>query len=507
MSRKIDFLRIPNSPSDSSAGEDIRRSRSRSKTRVRLDDEAPSNSIITKKAKGDKERKKEKALKKLQKKSEDSSQLQKETLTKDVSVICENISQTVRHIKKEVPDHELVPPPLPFDDVDMTSGPWTEASSKTSKKRRAASPDQVEASSLQEIRDITSAIRGIVLNEGYKVTKWLAEKILNQCSKYEKVLHKMAAENCWLKGKLEATENNKEVLNATCSNLCAQVESISDSLKQQSLDPSPLRSDFEFTSSANKTNRANTSNAPRSYALIVRGDKETLTTDEIKRRMAEGVKDVNVRVRSLRPIRSGGVVVETASGQERELLVNHQSFTEAGLRVVEPRKVRPRVVVYGVPNGLNDDELIKGICEKSLVGLPGMNAPENIKVVKRIPKRDQRSSNVILELPPSCNRKILQDGRVFVGWTSFKTATWEYVPRCYRCLAYGHIAKACDKEQLCLKCCKPGHLAVTCEAPDECGNCRIRKWPSNHAVTSPMCPLYLARLQWLRSRTAQSDNE
>ena len=497
---------------ESSAAEDERRSRSRSKTRTRDDDDAALGP--SKKSKS--ERKKEKALRKAKKRECEATNMtentemlspQKPTI-KEISVICENLSQPIRPIKREaVESHETqVDNPSSHDVELMSPEPWTEVTGMA-KKRRAASPLETDTSYLQEVRDITAAVRGVVLNEGYKVTKWLAEKILNQCGKYEKVLQKMAAENIWLRSKLEAAEENKTMLDATCKKLCAEVTSIKDSLKHPPPQYPPALGPTFPSPDPSAFNRFSTPSTPRSYALIVKGDKEALTTDEIKRRMAEGVTDVNVRVRSVRPMRSGGVVVEMASCQERELLRKHQSFTDAGLKVVEPKKFNPRVVIYDVPTEMKDDVIIRGLCQKNLAGFPRADELQGIKVIKRLVKKEQSLSNVIVDLPPACCRKILQDGRAFVGWSSYKVASWEYVPRCYKCHAYGHMAKDCQKEQLCWKCCNPGHLAITCTAQEDCGNCRERKWPSNHQVSSSTCPVYLARLQWLRSKTVQLDHE
>ncbi|OXU25426.1 hypothetical protein TSAR_012353 [Trichomalopsis sarcophagae] len=81
----------------------------------------------------------------------------------------------------------------------------------------------------------------------------------------------------------------------------------------------------------------------KSYALIVKGDKEKLTSMEIKRRIEESVgEEMTVKVKGMRLMKDGGVVVEAATDEDRQPLAQCP-LRDAGLRTTAPRWFDPRV--------------------------------------------------------------------------------------------------------------------------------------------------------------------
>ncbi len=210
-------------------------------------------------------------------------------------------------------------------------------------------------------------------------------------------------------------------------------------------------------------------------------------------------EDVNVKVRTIRPARGGGVVVETASDRLRKALSRCAGLVEAGLRAVEPKVMDPRVIVYSVPNEMTNEHLLRGMYEKSLREHVSVNEfTKRVKIVRR--EDGQRLGNVIVELPLPWRDRLLQDGRVFVGWNSFRCCSYERVMCCFRCQGYDHRARECKSEPLCYKCGKSGHRMNECKAAEDCSNCRARKLPSEHLARSPRCPMYAWKLRLLRSR-------
>lgn len=240
----------------------------------------------------------------------------------------------------------------------------------------------------------------------------------------------------------------------------------------------------------------------KSYAVIVKGASEDLTTEEVRRRIGEGVSgSVDVRVKNVKPARGGGVVIETPSERDRNVLQTAEGFREAGLRVETPRRLDPRVVLYDVPNVVTEEELLRGMYEKSVGELC---APEvfrkTVRIIKRISGKGSERGNVILECPSACRDKLVRDGRVYVGWGSFKVSPWERVPRCFGCMSFDHRVAECKSERLCWRCGKAGHSATSCRQREDCPNCRGRKLPSAHSAMSPACPEYEWRIRRLRSR-------
>ena len=316
-------------------------------------------------------------------------------------------------------------------------------------------------------------------------------------NKYEAVIQKINLENERLRGRAEAHDwmyenlskvsDDVELLN---KNVC-RVSKVCDNLSARPV---------------NTPSGANQGSAPpdqpKSFAVIVRGADKGLTTDEVKQRIDEAVcPEVDVCVRSIRPVRGGGVVVETASDRDRKRLTGSSSLREVGLHAVEPKRIDPGVIIYVVPCVLTDDELMSSLHGKNF---RGAGCIEDFKqregVVRRWGGEGARVSNVIVQLPLASRDQLLADGCVYVNWNSYRVGAYERVPRCVKCMGYGHTVKDCRSEPLCFRCSRPGHLASTCKAPERCNNRHARKLPSGHSAASRACPEYVRRLEMLRNR-------
>ena len=171
-----------------------------------------------------------------------------------------------------------------------------------------------------------------------------------------------------------------------------------------------------------------------------------------------------------------------------------------GLSVDEPKRLDPRVLVFDVPCRVTDETLLRSVYEKNVSELMSADAlTKRTRVGRRFGKEGADVSNVIVELPLVCPEKLLRDGRVYADWCSYKLCPYEKVPRCFKCMGYGHRLNKCKSERLCWRCAKSGHATASCRAPEDCVNCRVRKLPSGHSAMSPACPEYEWRLGLLTS--------
>lgn len=85
--------------------------------------------------------------------------------------------------------------------------------------------------------------------------------------------------------------------------------------------------------------------------------------------------------------------------------------------------------------------------------------------------------------------KILNAGKVKIGWLNCRIRERVLVQKCYRCLSFGHVARNCqgpNRANTCYKCCQEGHKAAACMNIEYCHICK----QNGHNAGSLKCPEY-----------------
>lgn len=240
----------------------------------------------------------------------------------------------------------------------------------------------------------------------------------------------------------------------------------------------------------------------KSYSLIVKGANESLSSMEVKRRIVESVGgDTNLKVKGIRQMKNGGVVVEAATEEDRKRLARCP-LGDAGLRADAPRRLDPRVIVYDFPSSVTDDTLLEELDKRNLDGLVrSEELKKKVRIVRREKKgKDAKVGNVVIEMPSECKEKLLKNGRVYVGLMSYRVRVCEKVLRCHGCMLFDHRVSDCKSERVCYKCGEVGHQARECRSPEVCVNCKRRNRPADHSSLSTECPEFVWRLNLFRKR-------
>ena len=103
--------------------------------------------------------------------------------------------------------------------------------------------------------------------------------------------------------------------------------------------------------------------------------------------------------------------------------------------------------------------------------LDGRNGEMKVSVSK-----PNRRGQVIafVEMNEQVANKLLETSRIKIGWINSRIRPRIFVPRCFKCLGYGHQTRVCegpDRSALCYKCGNGGHKAATCKEPPQCVLC------------------------------------
>lgn len=117
-------------------------------------------------------------------------------------------------------------------------------------------------------------------------------------------------------------------------------------------------------------------------------------------------------------------------------------------------------------------------------------------------KTNRRVTNCVVEVAPSVQKKLFNNGRVYLRYSACKFADHIRVLQCYRCLMFGHIVENCKAMPSCGHCASQ-HEMKNCgnrDRPPVCGNCsrNTKTHPKNtaHSATdAKKCPILSSKLK------------
>lgn len=178
-------------------------------------------------------------------------------------------------------------------------------------------------------------------------------------------------------------------------------------------------------------------------------------------------------------------------------------------KVEEPKKKFPTIMVYDVETEHKVDDIRNDIISKNFDYLKEEEMKElkdKITLKYQIKTRENRS-NWIIQLPGRYASNLIEKGKVYVQWRRYRVREFKNIIRCYKCHAFGHMAKFCSlPDQFCETCGSKEHLKKDCTDKDkpQCINCmRAKRKDIRHYIKSGMCPelkrqidLYDNKIKW-----------
>lgn len=164
----------------------------------------------------------------------------------------------------------------------------------------------------------------------------------------------------------------------------------------------------------------------------------------------------------------------------------------------------PRVKVVGISEKLEDEVLLNYIKvqNKSLISATSECKLVNLKPVRK----NHRIYQAILQVDKSTYDRMLNCGKLFVGYDYCSIYDAIDIRRCFKCCGFHHVANQCtNNTHICPKC-SGNHTLKECNADFvKCTLCMKLKSSLNkdinvnHAVWDLNCTVYKQALQKFRS--------
>lgn len=140
----------------------------------------------------------------------------------------------------------------------------------------------------------------------------------------------------------------------------------------------------------------------------------------------------------------GGVVVK-AGNKTGAINIKEIERRIPPLKVTEPKKLNPRILIYDVDRSLEDDEIIQCIYQQKLEeqGITMAERNKGFRVCYKTGRRDQDVVNIVAEVDCKIREVLLEAGRVYIEFAACRVVDQRAITRCFWCQGYGHVTKVC----------------------------------------------------------------
>lgn len=133
------------------------------------------------------------------------------------------------------------------------------------------------------------------------------------------------------------------------------------------------------------------------------------------------------------------------------------------------------------------------------------------KIIHKSTNEKTKKTTIIAEVNDEMREKLLELGKVKIGWKICKVQDYIGILRRYKCCGYHHFAKNCNKKETCgnsagqhatKECRSQEKKCVNCE--DKIKNFKIKNLKSNHSAYDNNCPCYKREIEKQKSKIYSS---
>ncbi|XP_025196607.1 uncharacterized protein LOC112595569 [Melanaphis sacchari] len=166
----------------------------------------------------------------------------------------------------------------------------------------------------------------------------------------------------------------------------------------------------------------------------------------------------------MRQTNSGGLLIEVRGDPSQVEAVRAEVSRLAGDEIeVRSLQQRTTLEIKDLDEWSTKEEVISSL-------LASYGTEGEIFKVASLRRQYGGTQVAVVTAPSAIAQKAISAGRLRVGMVSCRIRLHEGKERCFRCLSFGHMSKACkgkNRSGCCWRCGASGHLAANCKAERE----------------------------------------
>ncbi|KAH0944561.1 hypothetical protein HN011_011577 [Eciton burchellii] len=252
---------------------------------------------------------------------------------------------------------------------------------------------------------------------------------------------------------------------------------------------------------AQRTQR--TCNGPKKHVLFVQSSNKEKSSRDVKEELMNKVnpRTDKIKIKGIRQTKTNSVVMEFDTQDDLQKFKEHPKLVS--LKIEEPKKRNPLMILYDVDSSLIASELKENIIQQNLHEYP-VGEEDIIPRFKTGPRK-KPTVHWIIQMAPKVWKYVLQQGnRLYMGFSSLKVRDFLQVARCLKYHDLGHVAKHCSAEERCGRCGATDHKKSDCKSKNQvcipCSNRKLKCYAKRKD-----CPSYRTLFQRQQENTDHGD--
>ncbi|XP_076685800.1 uncharacterized protein LOC143377883 [Andrena cerasifolii] len=271
---------------------------------------------------------------------------------------------------------------------------------------------EAESSPIEDLLEFSNEIDSGLSPKGIK---YLKRKIREAYAQFQHI----DEENISLKRKISDGTSAKRKLALLDNTVSGVVESLSE-LRRQISSSSNFKSSYaQKASMPSKLAQEQASKPARHVVTVYPKDNTKFNnSEETKMAIMSSVLPAKekLKIRNVRKINNNGILIETATKDDLNTVLNSGKLDSAGLMASHPTRKRPRMIISNIPKEMEDKDLLTAIKQQNLKKISKTKFAEDFKLSFKTGDRKRNVINWVVEVSPEIRKTLLQEKRVYIEW-------------------------------------------------------------------------------------------